>query len=410
MNEVLLLITIVLSFWLCFPLISITIAAFNPLKNVTKGETQSSRFACIITVYQNLDIAWPLVRSLLKQNYSNYRIYLVADGIASTVKPEIENYDRLVLLQPDKPLRSKVASIDYALRKLDSSYTHAVIFDPDNLVPAHFLSALDKSHCMGFEIVQGKRIAKNIDTAYAALDALGEYYYDFTVRQVPFRLGSSSTIAGSGMSISLDVYRKNIQKEMEEFKTKGVVVAEDKSLQMDFVAQQKRIAYCPQAVLFDEKVSSGEQVSRQRTRWLNSYFRHSKDALALLFRGLRLFNWNIFYFALMILFPPMSVLMLSSLLMLGITSIFLPELAILLGLSIAIFWFSFILALLQNATPAAVLKAIPQIPLFVAKQMGGLLQIRKANKDFMATSHNYIVEIDELWQKRKLEFKKWITT
>ena len=410
MNEVLLLITIVLSFWLCFPLFSMTIAALNPLKKAPQGETQSSRFACIITVYQNLDIAWPLVRSLLKQNYSNYRIYLVADGISSPVNPEIENNDRFVLLQPDKPLRSKVASIDYVLRKLDSSYTHAVIFDPDNLVPAHFLSALNNSHCMGFEIVQGKRIAKNIDTVYAALDALGEYYYDFTVRQVPFRLGSSSTIAGSGMSISLDVYRKNIQKEMEELKTKGVVVAEDKSLQMDFVAQQKRIAYCPQAVLFDEKVSSGEQVSRQRTRWLNSYFRHSKEAFGLLIRGLRLFNWNIFYFALMILFPPMSVLMLSSLLVLGITSIFLPELAFILGLSIGIFGLSFILALLQNATPAAVMKVLPQIPLFIARQMGGLLQIRKANKDFMATSHNYVVEIDQLWQKRKTEFKKWITT
>jgi cellulose synthase/poly-beta-1,6-N-acetylglucosamine synthase-like glycosyltransferase len=263
---------------------------------------------------------------------------------------------------------------------------------------------------MGFEIVQGKRIAKNIDTVYSALDALGEYYYDFTVRQVPFRLGSSSTIAGSGMSISLDVYRKNIQKEMEELKTKGVVVAEDKSLQMDFVAQQKRIAYCPQAILFDEKVSSGEQVSRQRTRWLNSYFRHSNDAIGLLFRGVRLFNWNIFYFALMILFPPMSVLMLSSLFLLGLNLIFLPKLALILGISIGIFGLSFILALLQNATPAAVMKVLPQIPLFIARQMGGLLNIRKANKDFMATSHNYIIEIDELWQKRKPEFKKWITT
>ena len=148
--DLLLLITIVLSFWLCFPFFSMTIAALNPLKKEKQGEKQTFRFACIITVYQNLDIAWPLVRSLLKQNYSNYRIYLVADGIVSPVNLQIENNDRFVLLQPDKPLRSKVASIDYVLQQLDSSYTHAVIFDPDNLVPAHFLSALDSSHHMGF--------------------------------------------------------------------------------------------------------------------------------------------------------------------------------------------------------------------------------------------------------------------
>lgn len=410
MNEVLLLITIILSFWLCFPFISIMLAACFPLKKEGSGKNNASRFACIITVYQNLDIAWPLVRSLLKQNYSNYRIYLIADGLAATAKPMIEENEQFVLIQPPKPLRSKVASIDTVLNQLDASFTHAVIFDPDNLVPSHFLSALNQAHGDGFEIVQGKRIAKNIDTVYAALDALGEYFYDYTVRQVPFRLGSSSTIAGSGMSIALEVYRKNIQQEMEELKTKGVVVAEDKSLQMDFVAQKKRIAYSPQAVLFDEKVSSGDQVSRQRTRWLNSYFRHSKDALRLFLSGCRLFNWNILYFATMILFPPMSVLILTSLFTIGINLLFAPNLAIVLCLATGIFGLSFLLALVLNATPVRVLKAIPQIPLFIAKQMGGLIQIHKANKDFMATSHSYAVEIDELWQKRKMEFKKWMTS
>jgi hypothetical protein len=53
---------------------------------------------------------------------------------------------------------------------------------------------------------------------------------------------------------------------------------------------------------------------------------------------------------------------------------------------------------------------------FIMGQISGLLKIQKANKDFLATSHKEIVEIEEIWEKRKHEFahldhlwgnKKW---
>jgi len=366
-------------------------------------------FACVITVYKEKDIAWPLVSALLAQDYPHFHIYLVADGI--TEKMDVMVNEKLTVYQPSPFLNSKVASLGLVLEKMKEKHSHVVVFDPDNLVPSHFLRIISKFHASGYMAVQGKRIAKNIAGTYAALDALGEYYYDFAVRNIPFRLGSSSTIAGSGMSIEKNLYSKNIAKELLVLKEQGVVVAEDKSLQSELVDQGHKIAYAAAAIIFDEKITASTQIGRQRGRWLNSYFGQLPGTLKLLGKGILKFDWNRIYFAVMTAMPPMVILVgLSGLL--ALIALFIQwSYFFLLGGSLVLFALGFLLLLLLNKTPQKVLNDIPKIPLFVLGQISGILNIRKANKDFMATTHNEITEIGPLWESRKKEFKhlekKW---
>lgn len=396
-------------FYLIFPFATGTIASLlhSPVKPKPLAASTSD-FACVITVYKDLDIAWPLVKSLICQNYPHFHIYLVADAVSA---PIIKYQDpRFTLLLPPSALNSKVASLNHALEKMDVKHTHVVVFDPDNLVPVHFLKVLDQYHQEGYAIVQGKRIAKNIDTTYAALDALGEYYYDYSVRNVPFKLGASSTIAGSGMSIQKDLYQNNIAHEMKELVANGVVVSEDKSLQLQLVRKGLRIAYAPAAIIFDEKISSSHQIGKQRGRWLNSYFRHSWEGLKALGKGLASLDWNIFLFSITVLMPPMVVLVGGSLVVMGIAIFVKPLLALAIGISMLIFIGGFVLNLALNRTPNRVMAAIPTIPLFVWGQLAGFMNIRRANKDFMVTDHTFNVELEEIWAERKDEFghlKHW---
>ena len=399
-------------FYLVFPFATGAIASLlpSPVKPVSAAGSTCD-FACVITVYKDLDIAWPLVRSLLSQRHPHFHVYLVADAISA---PHVTHLDpRFTLLLPKSPLNSKVASLNHALEKMDSKHTHVVVFDPDNLVPVHFLEVLERHHHAGYSVVQGKRIAKNIDTTFAALDALGEYYYDYSVRNVPFRLGSSSTIAGSGMSIQKDLYQQNIAHEMKELLANGVVVSEDKSLQLQLVRKGFRIAYASAAIIFDEKISSSQQIGKQRGRWLNSYFRHSWDALKALGKGLAGLDWNIFLFSITVLMPPMVVLVGGSLLVMAIAIFIKPLLAFAIGTSMLVFIAGFGLNLILNRTPSAVLAAIPTIPLFIWGQISGFMNIRRANKDFMVTEHTFKIEIEDIWQDREGEFsylKSWWKT
>ena len=396
------IISCICSFYLLFPLLS-TVISFFGSKIKLKEPANSADFACVITVYKEKDIAWPLVRALLAQDYPHFHIYLVADGITENMDSMV--HDKLTLYQPSPFLNSKVASLGLVLDKMKESHSHVVVFDPDNLVPRHFLRVISKFHASGYMAVQGKRIAKNIAGTYAALDALGEYYYDFAVRNIPFLLGSSSTIAGSGMSIEKNLYSKNIAKELLVLKEQGVVVAEDKSLQSELVDQGHKIAYAAAAIIFDEKITAATQIGRQRGRWLNSYFGQLPGALKLFVNGVLKFDWNRIYFALMTAMPPMVFLVGTSCL-LAISELFVNwSYFFLLGGSLVLFALGFLLLLLLNKTPQKVLNAIPKIPLFVLGQISGMLNIRKANKDFMATTHNEITEIGPLWEARKKEFK-----
>lgn len=389
-------------FYLLFPLLS-TFFSFFRSKIKLEEAVLTADFACVITVYKEKDIAWPLVRALLAQDYPNFHIYLVADGIAEKME-YIEN-ERLTVFQPSPFLNSKVASLGLVLDKMHEKHSHVVVFDPDNLVPAHFLRMISKFHAKGYKAVQGKRIAKNIEGTYAALDALGEYYYDFAVRNVPFRLGSSSTIAGSGMSIEKNLYHSNIAKELLVLEEQGVVVAEDKSLQSQLVENGHIIAYAASAIIFDEKIVAAAQIGRQRGRWLNSYFGQLPEALRLFGKGIFTRDWNRTYFAMMTSMPPMVILVgMSGLL--ALVALFVNwSYFFLLGGSLVLFVLGFLLSLLLNKTPPMVLKAIPKIPLFVLGQVSGMLNIRRANKDFMATTHNEITEIEPLWKERKQEFR-----
>ncbi len=400
------IITCILIFWLWFPLLSTLVALVgNEEKPVERSADidQLSDFACIITVYKNLEIATPLVDSLLQQNYENYHIYLIADRVEEQ-SFAIED-QKLIVFYPAEPLNSKVRSLDYALEHVVRKHTHVLVFDPDNLAHPEALNVINIRHQSGFKAVQGKRIAKNIDSTYAALDALGEHYYDFYARKMPYIIGSSSTIAGSGMSIDFDLYMSNIKREMVNLQKEGIVVSEDKALQLELVSDGHRIAYEEKAIIFDEKVDQAEQVSRQRTRWLNSYFRHLGDVFPVLLKGLFTGNFNQFYFGLNTMMPPLVILFGGTVIMFFIVTWFSIFWGMALLLSLMAFALNFLISLGLNHTPLKVWQAIPKIPLFAFNQVLAILKIQKANKDFMQTSHTHQLSFEETWSKRKQDFK-----
>src|SRR5690349_22254027 len=74
------------------------------------------------------------------------------------------------------------------------------------------------------------------------------------------------------------------------------MMQEDKILQNFILRQGSKIAYAREAIVYDEKVETGEAVETQRSRWLYSYFQNLPNSLGFLFRGLVTLHFNRFYF------------------------------------------------------------------------------------------------------------------
>ena len=374
-------------------------------KNEIAKTEKKAHFACIITAYKQLEICWPLVDSLLQQQYEHYTIYLVADDCKAITEdlPYNETMtDNLLVLRPTEKLGSKLKSIRYAIANFRQKHEAIIIFDPDNLAIPDFLSISNRYFQAGYKAVQGQRTAKNLETIYACADSISELYANYTGRFVPFQLGGSSAVAGSAMLIELDLYQKYLKSAAicEDLATNKVIVAEDNILQNFLVAQNYRIAFAKNAIVFDEKVSSAKQVERQRARWIFSYFQHAKTAANMLWQGAKNRSWNQFLFGFTTLFPPFFILILGSVALAGIDVLFgATFFAGYLLLAVLAFIINFFAVLYLAKAPKIIWQSLWGLPFFVLNQILALLQIRKLNTDFMITEKKHHISIEDMQQK-----------
>ena len=367
--------------------------ATNP---VSQSTLQPFNYACIITAYRNAAIAEPLVASLLRQTYPNLVVYLVADEC-----PEVGfgiSDERFVLLRPELPLRLKVKSIIHALAQFKRSHEYVVIFDADNLAHPQFLEEINRYAQAGHRCIQGQRTAKNLDTNYAALDSMGEHYKNYIEREVPYRLGGSAVISGSGMATETDLYKAYLAcPDIERGKLQGKkMLQEDKILQNFLLRRNERIAYARHAVVFDEKVETGAAVETQRSRWLFSYFQNLPNSSALFFRGLFRLSFNQFYFGFVTLVLPMFIQVgLAG--VLALAGLFIaPWWSLALVAAIGIFALNILLVLRLDEAPPPVWRAVRNVPKFVLRQFASLLKMRDPNKHFKHTEHRKTMTVEEV--------------
>lgn len=397
------LICLLLLLQLVYPFVTVLLAQLRKSTNIPISQNpniHARHFACVITAYRNAAIARPLVDSLLRQSYPNLHVYLVAD--------ECEAFDfaiadeRFSALCPPVPLRLKVKSILHAFDYFTQRPDYVVVFDADNLAHPQFLEVINRFADAGFLCIQGQRTAKNLDTNYAALDSMGEHYKNYIEREVPFRLGGSAVISGSGMATETETYRAYLESpEIEQGQLQWKkMLQEDKILQNFLLRRNMRIAYAREALVYDEKVETGEAVETQRSRWLFSYFQNLPNALGILRRGLTGLNFNQLYFGFVTLVLPMFI-QLGLALALALLALWVaPTWSLILFAAIVIFSVNILWVLHLDAAPSAVRKVVWQVPKFVLRQFAGLFKMRNPNKHFKHTEHRKLVSLEEVLQSK----------
>jgi cellulose synthase/poly-beta-1,6-N-acetylglucosamine synthase-like glycosyltransferase len=382
-------------FFLVFPFITVLLSRFVKEK-LSKPVTKQYDFGCIITAYKNAEIAKPLIDSLVKQPYNNFHIYLVADESDTSGFQHVK-HEKLSIFRPE-PLRLKAKSIIYAMSNFVREHEYTIVFDADNLAHPDFLQEINKYCNQGYLAVQGQRTAKNLDTIYACADALGEFYKNYIERYVTYLLGSSAVISGSGMAVETRTYRSYLESpEIEQGQHLWKkMLQEDKILQNDLIGKKNTvIAYAWNAIVYDEKVTNGDQVETQRSRWLFSYFQNFKNSSSILLKGLFGLSWNRFYFGLVTIAPPLFILVFVAFGM-ALVSLFvsLPWALALFG-ALGIFSGTVLWTLKLSNVPPKVWEAVLAIPSFILRQVKGLLKMGNPNKNFVHSEHTRNVSVED---------------
>jgi len=338
-------------------------------------------YGIIVTAYEQIDNIGIVVSSLLKLNYSNYLIYIVADKCDITGIHFDD--ERVILLRPEETLASNTRSHFYAINHFKRPHTRLTIIDSDNLTDPEYLHELDKYFNLGYQAVQGIREAKNLNTTYARLDAARDIYYHFHDGKVLFGIGSSATLAGSGMAFTTKLYRDCL--EYRDITGAGF----DKVLQSIIVGKDLRIAFTDKAIVYDEKTTHSDQLVKQRSRWINTWFKYFKFGFTLVFKGIANFSRNQFIFGLILLRPPLFIFLILAIICMA-ANFFISITAVFIWLAgLILFVLGFYIALAKSDTDKRIWQSLINIPKFVFFQVLSLLKVRKANKHSVATTHYY---------------------
>jgi len=384
------LVQLIIGYNLVFPFLQFCLfLLFRKNKQAKKTvQAREADYAIIVTAYEQTHTIPAAVASLLKLNYSNYIIYVVAD------KCDVSHLhftdERVVILRPEQTLGSNTRSHFYAIEHFKRAHDRLTIIDSDNLADPQYLNELNACFEKGYSAVQGTRKAKNTDTVFSSLDAARDMYYHFYDGEVLFEIGSSATLAGSGMAFTVDLYKRCL----EQLDITGAGF--DKVLQYEIVDRGYRIAFAKNAIVYDEKTSRSDQLVKQRARWINTWFRYFNFGFKLIGRGIISRNWNQFLFGFVLLRPPLFLFIIFSG-MFMITNIWLSPVVTLIWLCGFLFFIAgFFIAIAHSNPDKRIYRSFLSIPRFMFLQVLSLLKVRRANNYSVATNHYYNQNIEEI--------------
>jgi len=222
------------------------------------------RFVVLYPAYKEDRVIENAVSNFLLQDYpkSCYDIVVISDQMQEDTVNRLKAMP-IKLIEIDFRQSSKAKAMQYAMMNLSNdSYDMVVIMDADNTVEPNFLNEFNKAYHNGCLVIQAHRMAKNLDTDTAILDAVSEEINNSIFRKGHVRLGLSSALIGSGMAIDYQWLKKNIHK----LRTAG----EDKELEALLLKENIYIEYLEHVNVYDEKTQKDSTFYNQRRRWLAS--------------------------------------------------------------------------------------------------------------------------------------------
>lgn len=361
-------------------------ASLLPYRSNYKPTNHQRKFAVIIPCYKEDDVIIEVVNDALQHNYpsGSFDVIVVADDFAKETIQKLKMLP-IVLFNEKFRISTKTRAINHALRHLpDNQYEAVCILDADNLMEEGFLVKMNEALQNGYKAVQGHRIAKNLNTPFAVLDAISEEINNQIFRKGQRKLGFSSALIGSAMAFDYSFFKK-LMADIE------VVGGFDKEIELRLLRENIAIEYVPDAIVLDEKVQNVKVFTAQRRRWLSAQYHYFGIHFAPSVRKL-LFEKNVEYFN-----KAFQYLQLPRILLLGLLFL-ITAVSFFTGIPCCFYcWaatFTITVLALLFATPRRffhheTLRALFYLPLGFMFMFVSLLRIKGANKKFIHTKHTY---------------------
>lgn len=255
---------------------------------VPVATTSYQRFAVLIAAYREDAVIMATVRACLAQNYptDKFDVVVISDHMQPQTNAALSALP-IKLLEVNFEKSTNTKSLKTALRYLDqNAYDLALVIDADNLINPTYLSEVNNAFAIsGVQVVQTHRVAKNLNTNMAYLDAISEEINNSIFRLGHVNLGMSAALIGSGMAFE---YRLFYEAMMANTSVGGF----DRVLEMKLLYKGVRFHYLPDTLVRDEKIQKTRNFYQQRRRWLSAQYYSIGEFIHHLLPAIRTKKWD----------------------------------------------------------------------------------------------------------------------
>ena len=242
----------------------------GPSKN-KEGGGKIHVFAVLICARNEETVIGDLIDSIKRQTYpmEHVHVFVMADNCTDRTATVSASHGAKVYFRHDRQFVGKGYALDALLKALKEDYPMGfdayLVLDADNLLDPGYIEAMNKKFSEGHDIITSYRNSKNFGdnwiSAGYALWFLRESRY---LNHARYLLGSSCAVSGTGF-----LFSKKIADEMEGWPYH--TLTEDIEFSIAQIVKGRRIAFCKDAVLYDEQPTEFRQSWRQRMRWSKGY-------------------------------------------------------------------------------------------------------------------------------------------
>lgn len=252
-----------------------------------RREQTLKSYAILIAARNEEQVLPHLLQSIRAQNYPQDKlgVYVVADNCTDdTARVARENGAQVLERFDTQRLGKGYALHDLIgyIRRLGEleQYDAFLVFDADNLLAQDYVMQMNRLCCDGYEAFCGYRNSKNFGTNWLTSGYSLMFLHDcMHMNRARMNIGSSCIVSGTGFGFTRSVLERSGDWSF-------FTLTEDTQFSYWCAANNIRVAFCPEAMVYDEQPTTFRQSWNQRVRWVQGSFQVAMKSGAMLCKGL----------------------------------------------------------------------------------------------------------------------------
>ncbi len=274
-NQILSILNIIFGilFMICYAyqVVFIVISLIKKPKRYTETDVLH-RYAFIISARNEANVISQLCDSILAQEYPPelIDIHVVADNCTDSTAFVAREHGACVYERTNTEFIGKGYALGELFEHIKSTvgfdrYDGYIVVDADNILDKNYVREMNKCFASGARLITSYRNSKNYGDNYISSGySLWFLRESSQLNAVRNNLGTTSEIHGTGFLISREII------ERQGGWTQDLLI-EDVQFTVENVLQGEKVAYCHDAILYDEQPTSFKTSWYQRKRWCRGY-------------------------------------------------------------------------------------------------------------------------------------------